>query len=88
LINASLGTHRFQRADLAGGALIAIKRTGIRIVSKRCGPSQCRTIHACTLEAMRTQAPPDLCAEFKWLIAFNFYLHSLQLDVRETPGKR
>jgi hypothetical protein len=27
---------------------------------------------------MRTQASPDLCAGFKWLIAFNFNLHTLQ----------
>src|SRR6266540_2214138 len=79
LISASLGTHRFQRAVSAGGALIGIKCAGIRIGSRRCGSSQCTTIHACTLEAMRTQASPDLCAESKWLIAFNFNSHRLQL---------
>jgi hypothetical protein len=33
----------------------------------------------CTLEAMRTQASPGLCAGFKWLIAFDFNLHSLHI---------
>jgi len=34
----------------------------------------------CTLEAMRTQASPDLCAESKWLIAFNFDSHRPHLS--------
>src|SRR6266540_1764515 len=84
LISASLGTHRFQRAVSAGGALIGIKRAGIRIGSRRCGSSQYTTIHACTLEAMRTQASPDLCAESKWLIAFNFNSHRLRLITYTT----
>jgi len=36
----------------------------------------------CTLEAMYTQASPDLCSEFKWLIASDFNLHSLHLLTR------
>jgi hypothetical protein len=46
----------------------------------RCGSSHCPMIHACTLEAMRTQASPDLCAESKWLIAFNFDSHTLHIQ--------
>ena len=44
------------------------------------GSSQCPTIHACTLEAMRTQASPDLCAESQWLIALNFNSHTPHLS--------
>src|SRR5262245_50018669 len=66
----------------AGGALIGIKCAVIRIGSRRCGSSQRTTIHACTPEAMRTQASPDLRSEFKWLIALNFNLHSLHLLTR------
>jgi hypothetical protein len=51
----------------AGGALIGINGAGIRIGSKRCKSSLCTTTHACALEAMRTQASPDLCAEFSYL---------------------
>jgi hypothetical protein len=29
---------------------------------------------------MRTQASPDLCAESKWLIAFNFDSHTLHIQ--------
>src|SRR5215510_14317201 len=64
----------------AGGALIGIKGAGIRIGSRRCAYSRCTTTHACTLEATRTQASPDLCSESKWWIAFNFYLHTPNLS--------
>jgi hypothetical protein len=43
LTGEDLGTHRFQRAVSAGGAL------------RSSGPSN----RDCTLEAMRTQGPPD-----------------------------
>jgi hypothetical protein len=48
LIGANLGTHRFQRAGVAGGEL----------------KSNWATCLDRTLEAMRTQASPDLCAGF------------------------
>jgi hypothetical protein len=46
--------------------------------------SQWATIQACALEAMRTQASPDLCSGFKPLIAFNFNLHGLHVIEIET----
>jgi hypothetical protein len=47
VIRASLGTHRFQRAVSAGGAL------------GNNGPSK----PDCTLEAMRTQGAPSIYAQ-------------------------
>jgi hypothetical protein len=34
---------------------------------------------------MRTQASPDLCAESKWLIAFDFNLHILHMITSLSP---
>src|SRR5262245_26792080 len=36
---------------------------------------------------MRTQASPDLCAESKWLIAFNFNSHMLRLTKAVRRGR-
>ena len=48
------------------------------------GSSQCTTIHACTLEAMRAQASPDLCSEFKWLIVFNTVFSYFKSSLADT----
>jgi hypothetical protein len=79
LIGASLGTHRFQRAVFGGRRIDwnQMRRNTNRLQALRFFP--CTTFNDRTLEAMRTQASPDLCAESKWLIAFNFKLHTLQL---------
>jgi hypothetical protein len=67
LIGENLGTHRFQRAVLVGGVF----------------ENQCAASKDCTLEAMRTQASPDLCAGFKSLM-HSTSICTLQL-VATTP---
>jgi hypothetical protein len=76
-----MGTHRFQRAVFGGSRIDwnQMRKITNRLQALR-GSSQCTTTHACTLEAMRTQASPDLCAKSKWLIAFNFNSYRLQLS--------
>src|SRR5215510_15433844 len=72
--------HRFQRAVFDGRRIDwrQMSRNTNRLQALRV--LQYTTIHDCTLEAIRTQASPDLCAESKWLIAFNCNSHKLHLS--------